>query len=512
MLKSANKNLVNPGFAIVVIFFIGVIFVPALYILRHISSPRLFLNALTLKAIGLSFLIGLIVTIVNLLIGVPLAWLVVRSKRRIVRWLDNLIDLSLVMPTAALGFSVYIFWGSSFGIGRLIGLDGGLLSRGPLMIILLHIVFTLPYMVRSVAAAMLQIDASYEEAAGSLGASPFTIFRTVALPLFRDGVINGSVLSFTRSLSETGATMMVAGAAATAPVLIIALKDQGNMPAAAGVSIVLILAAVLILILARFKFGQKVINLRHVFPKLESKISDFAWLKNLLVLVFYALVIFLPTIAIILYYFFNFHLPPLGGLAQALAVSFLVALAVTIVNLLFAVPLAYLVARNRWRLGRVLNSLSESVLLMPTSALGLSLALFWRQFFSSDLLVLFLAHLAIAFPFIVTPVAAAFKEVTEEQEEAAYSLGADTKRMFFSILLPQIKPAIITGAILAFMRSLSETGATLAVTKNIKTVSVLIVDLFRADRFDEAAFACVILFAVALAFLFLLKRNQKSHH
>jgi len=509
MFKQSEHKLIDIGFGTVLVFFAAFIFIPAIYILKGFSGLGALGDPLVLRAVFLSFFIGLIVTFVNLIFGVPLAWVLTRSKKKIVRWIDNLVDLSLVMPTAALGFSVYLFWGTDMGLSRLLGIEGGLFSKGPFMIMLLHVVFTLPYMIRSVSAAIMQIDPSYEEASASLGASPFTFFRAVALPLFSNGVINGSVLSFTRSLSETGATMMVAGAAATAPVLIISLKNAGKMPEAAGASIILIAAAILILVLARLIFGKKVINLDKIYPSFERKLSGHVRLKNALIFFFYGLVIFLPTVYIALYYLFNFRLMNVNQLFGSILVSFGVAIAVTVINMLFSLPVSYMIARDKFRLGGILTSLNEAVLLMPTSALGLSIALYWRNFFSSDILILILAHLCFTFPYLVKPIAASLQEISGAQQEAAYSFGASTKQMFFTILLPQIKPAIITGAIMAFMRSLSETGATLAVTGKIKTVSILIVDLFKAERFDEAAIACVILFSVAIAFLYILKRNQR---
>ncbi|NTU99314.1 iron ABC transporter permease [Candidatus Falkowbacteria bacterium] len=465
-------------------------------------------NGQIIKAIGFSFLIGLIVTLLNLIFGVPLAWVIARNKNFFVRTIDNLVDLSLVMPTAALGFSIYLYWGTSFGLGRLFGLDGGLFGRGMIMIILLHTVFTLPYMIRSVTAALAQIGPAYEEAAETMGASPFTFFRTIAMPLFRDGIINGSILSFTRSLSETGATMMVAGSLVTAPVLIINLKNQGNLPGAAGASIMLILSAIIILFLAKTTLGERRASLRHIYSPLEKKISKLAPVKNYVIFTFFIIFIFLPTVQILLYNLMHFRTPGYLLLMQSLMISFGVAFAATFANLIFSVPLSYLIARNRFRLGRILESLNETVLLMPTSALGLSLALFWRNFFSSEIIILILAHLCFTFPLLVKPLVSAFKEISDSQEEAAYSLGAGIKKMSITVLLPQIKPAIIAGIIMAFMRSLSETGATLAVSKNIKTVSILIVDFFQSNRLEEAAFACTILFAVALLFLVLLKNNK----
>lgn len=502
------KHLGDSGFILVLFFFIVCIFLPAVYILGYLGDPGLLLDPVILQAVAASLAIALAVTIFNLVLGVPLAWMIVRSSNRFLKWLDNLIDLSLVMPTAALGFSVYFYYGTSGGLGYLLGLEDGLVSKGPLLIFLLHIVFTLPYMVRSVSAAIMQLEVELEEAADSLGANPFAFFRTIALPLCRQGVINGSILSFTRSLSETGATMMVAGAFATAPVLVVSLKNSGNFPAAAGLSVALILISLFILILARARFGSKRFSLPVAYPQLEEKLMLFKRPRNFFLTFFYFLLVFLPTVYLVLYYFFNFQMVNSGVLLQSLVVSLSVATAATALGAIFALPFAYLIARNRFGLGGLMESLNEVILIVPTSALGLSLALFWGQAFSSQLLVLVLAHLCFTFPFFVKPLVTAFDGISFDQEEAATSLGADAAMVFRSVLLPQIKPALITGAIMAFMRSISETGATLAVTRDIKTVSVLIVQLFQENRLGEAALACIVLFFFSLAFLFLLKRFQ----
>jgi thiamine transport system permease protein len=500
----------NIGFSLVLIFFLLFIFLPAVYILGSMGNPRLLMSPIIIQALFLSLSIGLIVTVFNLLLGVPLAWMIVRSDNKFLKWLDNLIDLSLVMPTAALGFSVYFYYGANGIISQFFGLSGGLVSKGPLLIILLHIVFTLPYMVRSVSAAVMQLEDELEEAADSLGANPFTFFRTIALPLCQQGVINGSILSFTRSLSETGATMMVAGTFATAPVLVVSLKNSGDFSSAAGLSILLIFIALTILILARAKFGRKNFSLSVVYPRLEKKLSNFYPQRNFLLTSIYFLLIFLPTVYLVLYYFMNFKWLDFGMLGSSLVLSLSVAGFVTFANAFFALPLSYLIARNRFGLGGAIENLNEVILLVPTSALGLSLALFWGKFFGAEIIVLTLAHLCFTFPYFVKPLVTAFNNISHDQEEAAYSLGAGPVESFKTVLLPQIKPALITGAIMAFMRSISETGATLAVSKNLKTVSVLIVDLFNKNKLNEAALACVVLFAFSLVFLFLLKKFQNG--
>lgn len=504
------NKIKNLGFLVSVIFFGIVIFLPAIFILSYFKSGTELFSAEVIKAILASFGIAFVVSLVNLIIGVPFSWYLTRSKTNLAKWLDNLLDLSLVMPTAALGFSVYLYWGSGLGLSWLFGLDDGFFSAGPMMIILLHIIFTLPYMVRSVSAAVLQVDAECEEAALTMGASGFTIFRTVSFPLFKDGVINGIILSFTRSISETGATMMVAGAFATAPVLVVGLKDSGRIDEAAGLSIILILSAVFLMFFAKFFMKEKSFNLRKVYLPLEKKIVKAKNALNYFLIFFFCFFIFFPTIYIIFYNFFNFEPILNKEIIYSLLISFFLAFMVTIINLLFSVPLSYLIARNKYKIGKIMDTMNEIVLLVPTSALGLSLVLFWSYFIDNSLLILLLTHLSFSFPLLVKPVASAFNEISTEQEEAAYSLGASSKKMFLSILLPQIKPALIAGSIMVFMRSLSETGATLAVSKDLKTIPVIIVDLVKSGNINQAAFVCAILFAATVIFLIALKYNKLS--
>ena len=503
-----KKNKLNWGKSVyffAAFFFIFIIFLPAVYIFSNIFHGGLVLNWPIFKAVLTSFIIGLSVLLIDLLFGVPLAWILSRSRSKIAKLADSLIDLSLVMPTAALGFSIYLYWGQKIGLARIFGLEGGLLDKGLLMIILLHVVFTLPYMVRSVSAAIMQIDPSYTEAARTLGACPFTSFRTISMPLFRDGIINGSILSFTRSLSETGATMMVAGLASTAPVLVVNLKNAGELPQAIGLSIILIVVAILILIGGKALLGQKTISLEKVYPRFEKKISGLSLYRNLILGLFFVFIIFLPTIFIILYSLGNWQYVFNQAVINSIAISFIIAFVATIINLIFALPLAYLIARSKSVLGKIFDTMNEIVLLVPTSALGLSLVFFWDNFLSWKYLILILTHLSFSFPLLLKPLVAAFRDISSDLEGAAYSLGANSRQVLKTILFPLIIPAVIAGSIMAFMRSLSETGATLAVSDKIQTVPVLIVDLVKNANYSEAAFISSLLFAVALMLVFVLK-------
>jgi thiamine transport system permease protein len=500
----------NLGFLVAIIFLLVVIFLPAVYVLGYSFSARNLFTPETMRVISVSIGIGLLVTLINIFFGLPMAWVLTKSKSKIAKIVDSLIDFSLVIPTAALGFSIYLYWGSKFGLAKLFGLEGGLFSTGPILIVLLHVVFTLPYMIRSIAASIVEIDQTYEKVGLTLGANRFTIFRTIFLPLFKDGVMVGSILSFTRSLSETGATMMVAGAFMTAPVLIVGLKQVGQIPQAAGVSIIMILGAITLLFLSKLFLGQKTIKLERVYPDLEKSLLKFKTIKDVILGLFFVFIIFLPTIYFILYSATKFNISISNVLMNSLVISFFIAFIISFINLIPAVAIAYLIARNKYRLGNFLDGLNEIILLVPTSALGLSLVLFWRQFFPYEFLILILAHLSFTFPLMVKPMTAAFKNIPLEFEEASHSMGAGKREALTTILLPLIKPSLVAGFIMAFMRSLSETGATLAVSDKIKTAPVLIVEMVKKGEINQAAFACTVLFVIAVIFLIVLKYNKFS--
>jgi thiamine transport system permease protein len=500
-------------YAVALVFFVFVIFTPPIYILSYAFESSFNLDDASLKAISLSFKIAAVVTFADVLLGLPLAWIISKKKTRFRLWIDTFVDMPLVVPTSILGISVYMFWGGGNLLTSFFG-AGTLIQKGPLMIILLHTVFTLPYVVRSIGAAIAQINTTHEQAATMLGASPLTVFRTISLPLFKSGLISGMILAFTRSLSETGATMMVAGASLTAPVLVVEYKRASDIPSAAAVSIVLICAAILLLLAAKILSVKTRIPVVRVFPERERALSrGFYRLRNLLVAAFFLAVILAPTFFIALS---RLDVATYGNVASlagnsavlnGIVLSFAVGLIVTAVNLLFALPLSMMIARNTLGLSGILDTMSDIVLLVPTSALGLSLALFWGNFSLSEFAVLALAHASFTFPLMLKPIATAVSGVEEALFDAARSLGAKPLQVFSSVTFPLIKPGIIAGVIMTFMRSLSETGATMSVSSSIRTIPVLLVELFSGGALsDDAVLACVLLFAVSFAFIFLLKK------
>ncbi|MFX0100133.1 MAG: ABC transporter permease, partial [Candidatus Hodarchaeota archaeon] len=225
-------------------------------------------------ALGRSFLISGTATLIDLGIGLPMAFILTRYEFKGKKILDTLVDLPMAVPTSALGFSLYLFWGTDMGLSGLFGAESGLLSNGFWLIVLTHVAFTYPFIVRNLKVVFQETSKKYEDAAKTLGAPGFTIFRTITMPLAKEGLIAGTILAFTRSLGETGATLIVAGLFQTAPIMVVTLREQIRFPTAAFLSMILIIISIILLMLIRFMSRKVGFPIQKVFPKFERKLSN----------------------------------------------------------------------------------------------------------------------------------------------------------------------------------------------------------------------------------------------
>jgi len=540
------------GKALTLAFFIAIVLSPILYVFFQVFSnwsevyrwvfadpfySKIGLGALRFgmirEALVRSFEIAGLVTLIDVIVGLPMALIMARYEFRGKGFVDTLIDLPLAVPTAALGFSLYLFWGTADGIGGLLGIGRGLFSRGPILVILTHVAFTYPYIVRSLKAVIESIDRSYEYVARTLGAPGFTVFRTVTAPLMKEGLVAGAILSFTRSLGETGATLIVCGAFETAPVLIVSWRRMLLIPPTAFLSMVLIATACALLVALKF-FARRVgFPIKKVWPGFERKLSGGAQrtLRDVATYMFFIVVVLIPSCFTFLYMSRWWAGSPYTGahelgvfyqmflagdrkyltLVWSLLTSLAVASISTLVNLLAGIPMAYYLARGGWkRLKDVVDSLVDFPLMIPSSALGFAAFLFWGPrglgIAGPGFWLITLTHIAFTYPYIVRPLVAVFESVDPGLEEAARTMGAPPLTVFRTVTLQVVKPGILATSIMAFTRSLSETGATLVVMGFARTVPVLIVQWVESLALQAASFACVVLIVISYLLLFMARR------
>jgi len=446
-------------------------------------------------AIYASFAIAIFVSIIDVVAGLPTAWLIARGKSRWLNVLDTFADIPFIIPTVTLGYSLLLFWSDADqGISSLFG--NSLVSPGWLLIILLHFAFSYPVMVRVMVGALLDYKREYEEASRTLGAAPLTAARTVTLSILKPSLIASFILAFARSISETGATMIVAGAFENGPVFISNVMEEAKKPQSINyegslvfVSFILIVISCAIFATIRLLGPRLKMPIKNVWPLAERKLSSsgVAAARNSLSLLVFLLLVLIPSLFVALPAFhamtngtINQAVTGVGvwqGYWQSLILSFSVGAIATLMNTIVGLPMAVLIARRR--LGTTLSSILDVLvnipLIVPSIALGVSLSIFWKNFaIMSEMGLLILVHLSITYPYLVRSMTAAIERLNVDFEEASRTLGGRPFTVFRTIILPLTKYSLFSGAIMVFTRSVSETGATLAVTK-LETAPVLLV-------------------------------------
>ncbi|MGY0488574.1 molybdate ABC transporter permease subunit [Streptomyces sp. WG-D5] len=212
---------------------------------EQLTSPAVW------QALQLSLVCATLATLVSLVLGVPLAWLLARTEfpgRGLVR---ALVTLPLVLPPVVGGVALLTALGRNGVVGQYLDSWFGItLPFTTTGVVIAEAFVAMPFLVISVEGTLRAADPRYEEAATTLGASRFTAFRRVTLPLIAPGIAAGAVLAWARALGEFGATITFAGnfpgRTQTMP-LAVYLAMQSDPAAAISLSLVLLAVSITVL-------------------------------------------------------------------------------------------------------------------------------------------------------------------------------------------------------------------------------------------------------------------------
>jgi sulfate transport system permease protein len=196
-----------------------------------------------LRSLKLTLVASLIVVLINAFFGTILAWLLVRDEFPGKAAINAVVDLPFALPTIVASLILIELWGdkSPFGI-HIAG------TQTAVVVALMFV--TLPFVVRAVQPLLMEMDREMEEAAASLGAGGFTIFRRIIFPNLLPGLGAGIALAYARALGEFGSVLLFAGGLPSTMVSSVFIRQQiesGNDTGAAAVSVVLLLASLLCL-------------------------------------------------------------------------------------------------------------------------------------------------------------------------------------------------------------------------------------------------------------------------
>jgi sulfate transport system permease protein len=250
--KTTTGGGVGPlGLGVASLWLSIIVLLPLAAVLTKAFSggPGAFVDAITapaaVAALVITVVISAIVALINVVTGTLIAWVLVRDEFRGKSLVNAIIDLPFALP-------------SLYGPRSPIGLD--LYATRPALIVALAFV-TLPFVVRSVQPVLMEVDREAEEAAASLGAGGWTIFRQIILPALYPALLGGAGLAFARAVGEFGSVVLIGGGIPHQTEVAsqyIAKQIEIDRPAsAAAVSVALLCISFAVLFVIRFATRPK---------------------------------------------------------------------------------------------------------------------------------------------------------------------------------------------------------------------------------------------------------------
>ena len=239
------------GLGVAVIWFSVLALIPLLAVLVETSAGgwsefwNTLTNAQTAAALRLTITEAFGVTVVNVVMGTLIAWVLVRDHFFGKRALEVVIDIPFALPTIVAGLVLLSLYGPNSPLGVNV-------ANTRTAVFLAFLFVTLPFVVRTVQPVLAELDREVEEAAASLGASRPVVFRRVILPALFPAISAGAALSFARAISEYGSLVLLSGnlplRTEVTSVRILSYLENGNQAAAAAVATVLLAVSLLVIV------------------------------------------------------------------------------------------------------------------------------------------------------------------------------------------------------------------------------------------------------------------------
>lgn len=467
---------------------------------------------LVISTLALSLSVGL----ATISLGVPLAWLTVRTDLPHRRAWSVLAIAPLAIPSYLLAFAFVGALAPRGWVNELLAPLGGIPTAGihgfggALLVLTLA---TLPYVVISTRAALIRLDPGTEEAARSLGRGPLRAAATGVLPVIVPAVGAGALLAMLYALSDFGAVSILRyDTLATA--IYSQYRFSFDRSGAAALAVLLLLLALLLVWAegrVRRRAAQNVAQGRRRVPR-DVQLGRWRWPATALAATVAALSLGLPVVTIALWL--------ANGVARGLAVevglealrdSLILGVGAAILALGVALPLARLVVHFPGRSAMATERLLYSVYAIPGVSLALAVVFFTLNVVPDLYQTLLVLVVAVSLRYLVQAVGGLrgpMLQVSPRTTEAARSLGERPLGVLRTIILPLLRPGIMAGAALVFLSALKELPLTLLLAPTgFSTLAIELWDAAREAFYAEAAIPATLLLLVSFASVSLLVRR-----
>lgn len=416
--------------------------------------------------------LGFTVATISTIIGFIFAYSATYVKMKHKKILSAIAILPIISPPFLIGLSAILLFGRSGLITRdLLGMKNAEIY-GFHGLVLVQVLTFFPVAFLMLVGLLKQIDPSVEEASRDLGASRWQVFTTVTLPLMAPGIANAALLVFIQSVADFGNPMVIGGNYTTMAVQIY-MQGIGSldMSGATALAILLLSISVVAFLVQKFYLGKrsyitvtgKISRERDLItePKIVNSLHFFVVTISIFVAMMYILV---PIGSFVKLWGVNYSLTLNHfkyvfdlGLKPILDTT-LLALIATPISGVLSMVIAFLVVRKKF-IGRgYLDFTTMLSLAIPGTVVGLGYVMTYNKkplVLTGTALILIIAFVIRSMPVGIRSGMASLQQIDPSIEEAANVLGASSKKVFTTVTLPMIKPALFSGLVYSFSRSMT---------------------------------------------------------
>jgi sulfate/thiosulfate transport system permease protein len=253
--RTTPRNTLTPGaglgLGVAMLWFSLLVLLPLSAIVARAAAGgwdsyfQVLRNEQTWAAVQLTVTQAALVTLVNVVMGTVIAWVLVRDRFPGKAVLNVIIDVPFALPTIVAGLVLLALYGPESPLG----LDWAFSQKS---VFLAFAFVTLPFIVRTVQPVLEELDADVEEAAASLGAGRLTIFRRIILPSLVPAIFAGAALSFARAISEFGSLVLLSGSrpfeTEVVSVRVLSFIENGSYASAAALASVMLAIALFVIV------------------------------------------------------------------------------------------------------------------------------------------------------------------------------------------------------------------------------------------------------------------------
>lgn len=485
------------------------------------------------NALKNSLYLSIIVSLVVLIICIPIAYGIARTKMPFKKTISALCTIPLVVPTFISGYAFIIMFGRSGWVTYIyeaLGGEGLFLDPYSMTgIAIVQIFFFFPYALWPLVAAFKISDVSLEEASRNMGAKGWLTFSTVTFPLVIPSLLSTALVIFAVSFSDFGTPIILAPSDLNLIVVEAYREISGffNWGGAAILTVIMIAVAGIVYWLQNF--FAKGMNYGAVSGKPKQvKLNDNK-LLTIPLFCFSAFVVFVPLLSMLtvfmqsiattwgkdplptgytLTHYKTIFTSSLGNIQN----SIVLALGALLISVIVATSVSYFVVRQN---STTLDFMTTIPLVVPGIAFGIALI---QTFNTAPLqltgtaLILIVAYAIRRMPYMVRSTIGTMRSIKADIEEAAINLGASTLTAAITIIGPLMLPGIVAGSILVFVTVIKETSISILMAPAEWAPMSLAIfqNVLRAEYYSAAAMSIILVVIVVVFQVIAEKLSNKQ--